>query len=153
MHKAIEDYIERLQAQKKAAASALEGLPTEALDWVPGKDMSTLGALATHLAGAARVWIVQVAGQQEIERDRDAEFATRGMDAAALMAVMESAVKEAESVLESLSLEDLGAMRYFPRHDKEYSVMWALLHTLEHWAEHVGHMQLTRQLWDQGIGR
>jgi uncharacterized damage-inducible protein DinB len=153
MHKAIEDYIDRLKGQQQAAAAALEGLPAEALDWVPGSDMSALGVLAAHLAGTTRYWIVDVVGQQEIQRDRDAEFATRGMDAAALVAGMDAAMVEALAVVGALSADDLGAMRRSRRHDEDYSVMWSLLHVLEHWGEHVGHMQLTRQLWEQGIGR
>jgi hypothetical protein len=27
---------------------------------------------------------------------------------------------------------------------------WALMHALEHLREHLGHMALTRQLWEQG---
>jgi len=31
-------------------------------------------------------------------------------------------------------------------------VAWALLHALDHTAQHLGHMQITRQLWDQERG-
>jgi hypothetical protein len=29
------------------------------------------------------------------------------------------------------------------------NIAWSLLHALEHTALHLGHMQLTRQLWEQ----
>ncbi len=153
MHKAIEDYIERLQGQQKAAAAALDGLPTEALDWVPGEGMSSMGALATHMAGSARYLIRDIIGQQEVQRDRDVEFATRGQDAAALTTLLDAAVQEVLPVIEPLTPDDLDSMRHSRRHDKEFSVMWVLVHVLEHWAEHVGHLAITRQLWEQGIER
>jgi hypothetical protein len=39
--------------------------------------------------------------------------------------------------------------RTHPRHGNQVSVAWALLHALEHAATHVGHIQLTVQLWHQ----
>ena len=153
MHKAIEDYIDRLQGQKKAAAAALDGLPTEALDWVPGEGMSSMGGLAAHMAGSARYLIGDIIGQQEVQRDRDAEFATAGQDAATLIALLDASMQEVLPVIEPLTPEDLDQMHFSRRHGKDFSVMWVLVHVLEHWAEHVGHLGITRQLWEQGIGR
>jgi hypothetical protein len=31
--------------------------------------------------------------------------------------------------------------------DRQVTVRWSILHVIEHTAQHVGHMQLTRQLW------
>ncbi|NIU62141.1 MAG: DUF664 domain-containing protein, partial [Gammaproteobacteria bacterium] len=32
---------------------------------------------------------------------------------------------------------------------REFRVSWSLLHALDHVAQHTGHVQITRQLWDQ----
>lgn len=32
---------------------------------------------------------------------------------------------------------------------QKFSVSWSLLHVLDHTAIHLGHIQLTRQLWEQ----
>ena len=36
-----------------------------------------------------------------------------------------------------------------PDDDMKVPAAWALLHAIEHLREHVGQMQLTRQLWEQ----
>jgi hypothetical protein len=48
-----------------------------------------------------------------------------------------------------LTRETLSDKRTSAMHNGEISVAWALLHALEHTALHVGHIQITRQLWDQ----
>jgi len=59
----LEDYLERLQALHESIESAIEGLPQAALDWVPGPDMNSFAVLVTHVAGAERYWIGDVAGR------------------------------------------------------------------------------------------
>jgi uncharacterized protein DUF664 len=43
---------------------------------------------------------------------------------------------------------DAGVVRTDPRTGEQVTAGWALLHAIEHLREHVGHAQLTRQLWD-----
>ena len=56
----------------------------------------------------------------------------------------------AQRVLGSLHLQDLEAIRISPRNGRESSVAWSLCHALKHTALHLGQIQLTRQLWEQG---
>ena len=127
-----------------------EGLSTEALDWTPGPDMNSLGVLAIHVAGAERYWIGDVVGRDPSDRDRSAEFRARGLDAAALKAHLAETLVHSQGVLEGLALPDLEASRVSPRNGREFTVAWCLAHALEHTALHLGHMQITRQLWEQG---
>ena len=53
-------------------------------------------------------------------------------------------------MLEGLALPDLEATRVSPRDGRTFTVVWCLAHALEHTALHLGHIQVTRQLWDQG---
>ena len=49
-------------------------------------------------------------------------------------------------------LEDLQGVRPLPSQGgqaRQVSGGWALLHALEHTGLHLGHAQLTRQLWEQ----
>ena len=55
----------------------------------------------------------------------------------------------ARKALEGFALPDLEAIRKSPRNEKTFSVGWCLTHALEHTALHLGHIQLTRQLWEQ----
>ena len=144
----LESYLNCLQSLHADLQHAMDGLSQDALDWSPGADMNSIAVLAAHIAGSMRYWIGDVAGQDRSARDRDAEFRTKEVDAAALAARLDAALNHSQTVLEKLALPDLEANRIAPRDGKEYTVAWALVHALEHTATHVGHIQITRQLWD-----
>lgn len=144
----LEGYWECLQGLHAYIERTIESLPPDALDWVPGLDMNSLGVLAMHVAGAERYWIGDVVGNDPSGRDRSAEFLIRGLDATALKARLTEILAHSQAVLEQLALPDLEATRVSPRDGRVFSVAWCLAHALEHTALHLGHMQLTRQLWD-----
>ena len=145
----FEAYLNLLESQHNSICQAIADLSSEALDWTPGPEMSSMAVITAHVAGSMRYWIGDIAGNEPSNRDRAAEFETQKVDAAALVARLEASLTHSRTVLERLTLEDLNAKRLSPRHGEEYSVSWALLHALEHTALHVGHIQLTRQLWEQ----
>jgi uncharacterized damage-inducible protein DinB len=149
MYPYYEEYLQLLSNQFDEIKHAIEGLSSEALDWVPGSDMNSMAILAVHTAGATRFWVGDIAGQDESGRVRDLEFKTHDQDPAALIARLDDVLAHCREVLEQLTVDDLVAVRESPRHDHQFTVTWALLHALEHAAQHAGHIQLTRQLWDQ----
>jgi uncharacterized damage-inducible protein DinB len=141
------DLIDRFKELHSDIGKSLEGLPVEALDWVPGPEMNSLSVLVAHLTGSERYWI-GVAINEAPERDREAEFRIKGLDVEELKGRLNFADDFARKALASLSLEDLDAVHRSPRNDKKFSAGWCLVHALEHTALHTGHIQLTRQLWD-----
>ena len=145
----LRDYLERLQSLHADIERTIEGLSTKALDWTPGPDMNSLAMLAVHVAGAERYWIGHVVGRDSSDRDRSAEFRARGLDAALLKACLAATLAHSQGVLEGLTLPDLEASRVSPRNGREFTAAWCLAHALEHTALHLGHMQITRQLWEQ----
>ncbi len=142
------DILDRLLDLHREMAQAFSGLPQEALDWVPAKEMNSLAVLVAHTAGAERYWIGEVAGGLPVERDRDAEFQAAGLDAAALQGLLTASEATAQQVLAGLSPADLEEPRTGPG-DRRLTVGWALAHALEHTGLHLGHMQIVRQLWEK----
>jgi uncharacterized damage-inducible protein DinB len=140
--------VDRLVALNAQMSRALAGLPPEALDWVPGPEMNSLAVLVNHTAGAERFWIGDVAGEEPSDRVRATEFEATGGSVDGLKGLLASAFAHSQTVLQRLSVEELGEMRQLPD-GREVSVGWALLHALEHTGVHTGHIELTRQLWDQ----
>jgi uncharacterized damage-inducible protein DinB len=143
----IESYIGALRERRADILQTIEDLPADGLNWHPLPDQSnSLYALAVHSLGAERRWIHQVAGQRQIVRDRDAEFLAHGEDITELTSAYTKGATTSEEILAMLSAANLDEMRDDP---KPHTVRWCILHTLEHYNEHLGQMRLTRQLWEQ----
>ena len=143
------DYMNLLQDCHNGILQAIEGLPSEALDWVPGEDMNSISVLVFHTTGSVRFWIGDIAAQEPSNRDRDAEFRVRGLEMDILEKRVEDNLEYARGALEKLSLQDLETTRVRPSDGREFTVAWALLHALEHATSHLGQIQITRQLWEQ----
>jgi uncharacterized damage-inducible protein DinB len=148
-----EDYLNNLQELHNDIQTAIKDLPQTALDWTPpGEDFNSLSVLIVHLAGAERYWLGDVVAGVPSGRDRDAEFRVHGMSLDELTNRLESSLDYVRQVLNKLSLQDLESRRISPRNGREITVAWALDHNLKHTALHLGHIQITRQLWDLHAG-
>jgi uncharacterized damage-inducible protein DinB len=145
----IEDYLSQLEGLHKDMDKLLENLPQEGLDWSPGEAMNSLSVIAVHVAGAERFWIGDVIGRDPSQRDREAEFRVKGMHADAIKGKLQEVLKHTRRILEPLSMQDLPALRVSPRDGREYTVGWCMENVLKHAGLHLGHMEITRQLWDQ----
>lgn len=147
------DYFNLLQACHNDIHKALDGLPPEALDWAPGKDMNSISVLVFHLTGAERFWIGDVAAQEPSDRNRDSEFKVHDLATETLNKRLDDTLAYVKTALEKFTVQDLESPRRLPQTDREFTVGWALLHALEHATEHKGQIQLTRQLWEQRESR
>jgi hypothetical protein len=150
MIKEIQGYLTAMNELRDQIKSMLEGLPEEALDWHPIEGegelaTNSLGVIVSHLAGSALYLIEEIIGGQPVHRDREAEFATRRVKASTLKARLDEAVKIVEEVLSPLKEDQMEEDRKY--RDRTAKVRWIILHVIEHTAQHLGHMQLTRQLW------
>lgn len=147
MHPFYADLYERFEGLLHDLWAALDGLPDEALDWSPAPDMNSLTVLVVHVAGATRYWAGDVAYGDISHRDRAAEFAARGLPREALRQHIDDVLAYLRARFESATRDSLSDERPAPGRDKTYTQGWAILHALEHIAVHVGHAQITRQLW------
>ena len=149
----LENYRQRIADLRNQVRDLVDGLPVEALNWLPlegSEDHATnsLAVLAAHVAGAEHFWIGEVVGGRPSTRDRDAEFATRSSDAAELVAALEKTGAETAEVLSALAESELDGVRQ--ARERTVAVRWCILHVIDHTALHLGHMQLTYQLWAGG---
>jgi uncharacterized damage-inducible protein DinB len=144
-----EDLFDRFHELHTDLGKTIDGLPVEALDWVSGPEMSSISVMVVHLAGAERYWIGAVALGEPTDRVRAQEFEVKGLSLGELRTRLTEADEYAREALARFSLADLEEPRQSPRNDKTFRVGWCLTHALEHTAIHLGHIQLTRQLWEQ----
>lgn len=141
-------FFDHYQLLHEGFKQALSGLDPQALDWIPGQGMNSLGVLATHVAGSEKFWIGDVTMQEPTGRDRPAEFVVKGKDAAQLIELLDASLDFIREAFDRLSSEDLGKPRTSPIDGETYDVAWTIANSLTHTALHLGHMQLTRQLLD-----
>jgi hypothetical protein len=146
----IQGYVTTMNELWDQIKGMLDGLPQEALDWRPIQGegelaTNSLAVMAAHLAGSGPYLIKEVIGRQPIQRDREAEFATRGVNAPALKGRLDTAAKSIEQVLSPFTVGQMEEDRKY--RDRTATVRWIILHVIEHTALHLGHMQITRQLW------
>ena len=115
----------------------LDMLGEDDIWWRVNDASNSIGNLMLHLDGSTRMWILRVAGGRQIVRDRDAEFAARGpLAKAPLLARLRSTLAEVDEVLATLNEATLLERR--PSTQGEVTVLWAVLHGVEHFAMHTG---------------
>jgi uncharacterized damage-inducible protein DinB len=141
------DYLDRLGNLQRSLHAAVQDLPAAAMDWAPGPEMNSIAVLLAHTTGSLRYWIGDVALGDPSSRVREREFQTRGLSSAEMLRSLDAVMDYTRSALPRLSLEDLPKKRALEKETVTYS--WALLHALEHASLHLGHIQLTSQLWKQ----
>jgi uncharacterized damage-inducible protein DinB len=142
----LDDSLEELRA-------VVVGLDRDSLNRLPlPDDTNSLAVLVVHGLGATRSWLSLATGAPFPDRDRDAEFRTVVEDPATFLAEFDAAADACRSLLApdvafDPAREGTGPWRIRPLDDEPVSAAAALLHALSHLSEHVGHAQLTRQLW------
>ena len=149
MYQFFADYLDNLAMLHTDMLKAVRHLPAEALDWVPYPGGNSMSVLVVHSVGAEKFWIGDVVAGEPSGRDRPAEFKVQGLSTQELEARLNESLGYAELVLKKLEMDDLKSVRKDPRNDQEITVASALAHTLKHTALHLGHLELTRELWLQ----
>lgn len=124
----------------------LSGLDASGLNWhPPAEDANTLYALAVHTLANAEENILGTLCRQQVARDREAEFAARGVSPRAV----EERWREQREQL-ARALEDLPHARLQEaiKHPRRGTITGreVLLVVARHCAEHLGQAELTRDL-------
>lgn len=161
----LDNYSQRIEDLRRQVIELIADLPASALNWQPiprsnasraqggGEDHATnsLAVLVAHIAGAEHFWIGEVVGGRPRTRNRAAEFVTQVADAAELRRLLEATGAETREILPALGQSDLDGTREVD--SRAVPVRWSILHVIDHTALHLGHMQITYQLWMGGHSR
>lgn len=148
-------YLARIEDLRGQIGALVEELPAEGLNWRPIEGeadhaVNSIAVLAAHAAGAETFWLHEVIGKRPKQRDREKEFETQVEGPEELLAVLKGTGEITRQILENLDADDLAASRVVD--GKEVAVRWGILHVIDHTALHLGHMQITYQLWNRGKG-
>ncbi len=149
----IQQYLQTLDDLRAQIAGIIREMPAEGLNFRPalpaGADpTNSIGVLAVHCAGAEHFWIAEMIGRYPSTRDRDAEFKYVATSADEALARLRKTGEETHAVLRAMTVEDLDGS--FMKDDHAVSARWAIQHIIYHYSLHIGHIQLTYQLWANG---
>jgi uncharacterized damage-inducible protein DinB len=149
----VEQYLRTLADLRSQVGGMIRAVPADGLNWRPslpaGADpTNSLAVLAVHVAGAEHFWIAENIGGYPHTRIRDQEFTYVAKSSQEPLERLSKVGEETHAILEKLSAEQLEGS--FMKDDMAVPIRWAIHHVIFHSSLHIGHMQLTYQLWNQG---
>ena len=153
MEAEIQGYLNEFNITRGLIRDAIKGLDDQAVNWKPlTKETNSIYAILTHLTGTQNSWMKQTIAGIPIKRDRETELRASGNMSDAVMR-WENMDKEVDAILTNLTQAQLRETRKTSGPFGEVTVQWCILHQISHYAVHLGHIQLTRQAWEQRTGK
>lgn len=138
----------------------LEGLTPEGLLWKPLErspwkgELASVGWLVSHAVSSTvyllrrAEWILGRRVWDDLDGDEGPEeFGPANHDPAYLAARVQRTHGYVIEFLASLTPADLEASRTQPKRPRVRTVRYDIHHSIEHMSQHIGHAQLTRQLY------
>jgi uncharacterized damage-inducible protein DinB len=134
----VDDYLPKIER-------CLEKLTDEQIWWRANEESNSIGNLILHLCGNVRQWIICGVGGQPDHRNRDAEFAQRGVIARdELLTLLRSTLAEVDTTLRTFDPSQLLEHRKIQGNDVE--LLYAIFHVTEHFSMHTGQIILLTKL-------
>ncbi len=157
---------EFLDFYRAVARRKAEGLSDEQLrQRLPGHPSTmSIGAIIKHLASVETWWARGCFAGLDVEEldepwrtgwqqtEGDWEWEAEGARAADLLEWFDRAVANARATFAAADLDALGVRASREPGEGSYSLRWILVHLIEEYARHVGHLDLLRELVDGAIG-
>ena len=127
----------------------IEDLDADALNWEPTEGANSISTIITHLVGSEAETLRCVAGWSS-ERNRDAEFVGKRLTVREVRGIVDEAddlITEVGPHIDIERLRSVFALPTLPRQELRSGLTW-LVGNYGHAQQHVGHIQLTRQLYE-----
>ena len=114
----------------------------------PVPDANSVAVIVTHMCGSERQWVHEYVGGQKVNRDRDSEFQKPVSTAAGLVRLLDGLAEATTRALEQETSQSLG--RTVTTHNPAIArtARDCILHSISHQSVHVGHLEMTLQLWE-----
>src|SRR5687767_7486822 len=137
----------------QALEREIEAYPDDASLWLTPPGISnSAGNLALHLAGNLRHFIGTTLAGGSYVRNRDAEFASKGLSRAQLIEEVRAAVRELQHAFDVIDDEKIGSVFPLPvgPHAKRVRTSDWLVHLAVHFSYHLGQIDYHRRLLTSG---
>ena len=152
MSSEINTYIELFKSAHQQMRDIIVNMSEDELIWCPIEgETNSASVLMIHVLGAERFRIHQIAGGIDVNRDRESEFVPSSVTLDNLLDYLKEVDADTQKVFESLPSSALDKIVPAVRsYEKDEPVRWHVLHTVEHFGIHIGHLSLNRQLYLAG---
>lgn len=147
MQPAVKTALENLQGTRDAYRNTIRGMDKDALNWRPGTETNSPAALIVHIVGSQGALISAIL-RRDFARDRDAEFQATAESDTELLAMLDQQEALLNELAPQITADDLAEIRERTDGRKNTGLYW-LFHNLTHQREHLGHLQLTKQMYEQ----
>ena len=127
---------------------SIEDLGDAGLNWTPGSGANTIATIVTHMVGSEAETLRCVAGVSS-RRDRDSEFIgkERGIgEVLAELRIADELIAELRLKISASRLRTFLALPSLPADERRSGLTW-LVGSYGHAREHLGQIQLTRDLF------
>ena len=145
MDPVVEKIAEQFQVVHGHLRDEVRDLSVEELIWKPAPETNSIAVLVVHTLGS-EAEVLRVAADVTGVRDRDAEFLASVNDAADLLREIDQADSYLEAMAPRITAAHLAAERPRGEREPQTGLHW-LLTNYGHAREHLGHIQLTKQLY------
>lgn len=147
-------YAALLRSALEAIAQTVDEMSEADLDVHLIETASSAAQLANHTVGAVRGYALGVGCALDVERDRAAEFAAQGVPASELSGALRALADDIDvamssvdpAVFDEITVPEQSLFGAAPT--REVSRREALVSSIRHAGEHLGHLQLTRDILD-----
>jgi hypothetical protein len=126
----------------------IEGLDDPGLNWKPGPDTNSIATIISHIVGSEAETLRSVAGIVD-HRDRDVEFfhpVRTSTQVSDTLDLADRLIAEVGQQITSRRLHDHLSLPTLPPDERRSGLTW-LVGNYGHSREHVGQIQLTKQLY------
>ncbi len=148
----IENSVYRLEESTRMIIKTFESLDEEDIWKVPNSASNTIGNLILHLCGNITQYAIASLGEQTDNRERDAEFETKGgWTKEELLKKLVNTTNHAKSTVQNATEAQLLKKRYVQGF--HFSGIGIIIHVVEHYSYHTGQIAFwTKLLKNEALG-
>ncbi|MGI9253458.1 MAG: DinB family protein [Thermomicrobiales bacterium] len=133
------------KAVHQSLREEIAALDAAELNWKPAPETNSIAALVVHTLGS-EAEVFRISAAVPAPRDRDAEFLAKAETAAQLLPLLDAADALLDDLAPRVTSEMLPIVRARGNRPSQTALYW-LLNNYGHAREHLGHIQLTRQIY------
>ena len=128
--------------------AAVEKLGDDGVNWQPpAPGTNPAAVIVSHMCGSEAAWVGEYVGGVPAHRDRAAEFQSPQKTVKGLTVVVDRAQASSQTAISKHTSVSLNKLAATGRPEFKGTLRDCVLHALTHESEHVGHLELTLQLW------